>query len=148
MNIDAQNLALLGERLQRRFTEPPRVSWVLWKQQDESRDLLFLRSLRLVAVALRVPMPPFGRTGPTAKDTIPWYGIRAEHIAALKTHFTHTLPKPKARNCVRVLVEGMEIVRGVKAITAEEMAAIYKAAGVPSKAELIASADEVMAKAG
>lgn len=122
--------AQLGRKIVQQFSAPPKVSWKLWYAQPEDRDGVFMSSLRLLCVALRVPLPRFGQKD--AKDTVPWYGLRAEHVTNLRTHFTRTLPSGKARDCVRLLMEGLTVVREAGHLTDEEWKAVQKAATMPA----------------
>lgn len=122
--------AQLGQKIVQRFGAPPKVSWKLWRAQPEDRDRVFMTSLRLLCVALRVPLPRFGQKG--AQDTVPWYALKAEHVTNLRTHFTRTLPSGKARDCTRLLMEGLTVVREAGRLTDDEWEAVQKAASIPA----------------
>lgn len=119
-----------GRKIVQRFSAPPKVSWRLWRAQPEDRDRVFMASLWLLCVALRVPLPRFGQKD--AKDTVPWYALKAEQVSGLRTHFTRTLPAGKARDCMRLLMEGLTVVHEAGRLTDEEWEAIQKAAAMPA----------------
>jgi hypothetical protein len=131
MNFNPDSISKLGEQLVRRFSTP-HISRSLWKAQPEHRDVPYMRALRLICAALSVPLPKFGRDD---RDSVPWLALRAEQVTILRAYFTRTLPQAKANNCMRVLIEGMELVHAHKYITDDEMDAIYKAAGYKTTVE-------------
>lgn len=113
MNFNPDIVSKLGEQLARRFAAPPHISRALWKAQPEHRDVPYMWALRLICMALSVPLPKFGRDD---RDTVPWLALRAEQVTLLRAYFTRTLPRPKAANCMRVLIEGMELVHKHKVL--------------------------------
>lgn len=119
----------LGQQIARRFSAPPKVSWRLWQAQPEDRDGVFRRSLRLLCAALRVPLPRFGQKD--APDSVPWYALKAEHVGRLRAHWTRTLPRAKARECLRLLLEGLAVVHAAGRLTDEEWDAVRTAADMP-----------------